>query len=191
MKGSHFQMKHLISCLCLPVHQTLPPPPLSPSPSLQMKECGIPSSDSSPPAAGLLRCRWSAWGRGSATSSESSLLIAMVTDSRVHPLLPSLVNTDTRAQTHSHTHTHQKEISLMNKSRVIQLVWLEFEFLVGCKLKNCRKLQWLYCVCCHLEAESRNFGRATEDRRQLESMSFQFSMIDTTPNSDFFKSMNS
>lgn len=27
MKGSHFQMKHLISCLCLPVHQTLPPPP--------------------------------------------------------------------------------------------------------------------------------------------------------------------
>lgn len=72
-----------------------------------MKECGIPLSDSSLPAVGQFQCHWSACGRGSATSSESSLLIAMVTDSLAHPQLLSLVNT--------HTHT-LVEIRPMNKS---------------------------------------------------------------------------
>ena len=49
MKGSHFQMKHLISCLCLPVHQTLPPLSPSPSPPLLLSPPPPPPLPSSPP----------------------------------------------------------------------------------------------------------------------------------------------
>lgn len=113
-------MKRPFSRLCRPIHQTVTQPP---SFLLQMKECGIPSSDSSRPAAGPFQCRWSAWGRGSATSSESSLLIAMVTDNQVHPLLLSLVN----AHTHTHTSGGQANEQVQGDPTCLIGVWLNFE----------------------------------------------------------------
>lgn len=143
-----FKWSTLIPRLCLPCPSNCDEtsPSLSFSLSLQMKECGTPLSDSSLPAVGLFQCRWSAWGQGSATSSESSLLIAMVMDSLAHPRLLSLVNT--------HTHTQWWRSGQWTNPGWSNLCdWSMTEFLVS--WKHCWKLLWTFCAFCLLPSRGK------------------------------------